>query len=51
MDVWYMEGVDFVAHICTPHSHAHVLRRACIVYMEGVYFVYRRTEEGVDFEY
>jgi len=49
--VLYMEGVDIVAHTCTPHSHAHVLRRACIVYMESVYFVYGRTEEGVDFVY
>ena len=51
MDVLYMEGVDIVTHTFNFHSHAHELRRACILYMEGVYFVYGRTEEGVDFVY
>jgi len=51
MDVVYMEGVDIVTHTFISHSHAHELRRACILYMEGVYFVYGRTEEGVDFVY
>jgi len=38
--VLYMEGVDFVAHTYTPHSHTHVPSKACILYIEGVYFVY-----------